>query len=79
MDWSQPIMLQRHFWVKTPQWNKPLLTKNNLLYVPDFHNNKGPAIDVDTKLRLIHLHSADSNYCHEREYKKYLGSQKMKA
>lgn len=74
MDWSQPIMQQRHFWVKTNMWNKPLLTKNNLLYVPGFHNNKGPTIEIDTNLRLIHLHSADSNYCHQREYKKYLGS-----
>lgn len=78
MDWSKDVLSQRHFWVPNSGYNKPILSKVPIHYSPGFHQNiEPPKIQIDSHLRLIHLHSADYNTCYQRGFAKFNKSNTM--
>ena len=76
LDWSLPLLQQRHFSARSKPHDKPLLTKVPLNYVPGFHDvtSFAAANFTDPDLILAHMHSIDSDYCLYRESSKHKGA-----
>ncbi len=89
IDVTKPIIKQRNYWYQDDNFSKPLLTKIPLRYVHGFHyahtrtsyttGNRLYAYEhpniVDRNIYMFHLHSFDYEFCTQREYNKFKGSQ----
>lgn len=58
VDLRRRIMAQRRYWVRNPEYDKPLITRVPLTYEFGFHKCEEPA-DADDDLLLLHLHTMD--------------------
>jgi reversibly glycosylated polypeptide/UDP-arabinopyranose mutase len=71
LDWSAPLLTQRHYWAPQAQYNKPCLSKVPTRHKPGFHNYYVPqSVGVDNNLFLLHLRDMDFQYCTQRERRK---------
>lgn len=79
IDWSKSILSQRNFALRMVHFDKPLLSKVPLRFVPGHHHakshySKNFDIPFDNNLILVHLHYVDKDYCSVRELAKFNGS-----
>lgn len=64
LDYSQPILRQRKWWTKDFAYNKPLLVKKAITWVPGIHKELGVPDEKmntinDPDILLVHMHFAD--------------------
>jgi reversibly glycosylated polypeptide/UDP-arabinopyranose mutase len=65
-DPNLPVLQQRHQWIRTDLYDKPLLTNHVLDYEAGFHAAHNMQKIVYPGLYLIHLHFFDHEYCQAR-------------
>ena len=65
MNWSMPLLSQRHTWATNALYSKPLLTKFPLRYTPGFHktSERDRKHIFDSDLYLLHMAMSDVEYC----------------
>lgn len=63
---DRPILEQRRHWYRNPGYDKPLLARAPMSWVPGFHARGDGRRNPDPSLRLIHLHRMDYAICLDR-------------
>ena len=63
---DRPILAQRRHWYRNPGYDKPLLARVPISWVPGFHTRTDNRRNPDPSLRLIHLHRMDYSICLDR-------------
>ena len=73
INWNEPIMQQRKYFVRQPKYDKCLLTTTGIRYKPGFHTKYLPLAEIkmDEDILLIHLKEFDHDFCFSREYQKF--------
>ncbi len=66
LDFSRPIMSQRHYWFANSLYDKAAITTVPLEWRAGFHGRSDFRYNPDPDLRLIHLHRMDYDVCMER-------------
>jgi hypothetical protein len=68
LDWSRPLLAQRHWWYHSRTYSKPLLTSVPVDWEPGFHRVRGSAVNtISDDLILLHLHKIDYASAKERQ------------
>lgn len=58
-DRGRQVLAQRGSWFRNPGYDKPLIARVPLRWLPGFHHREDGEIKRDPDLRLIHLHRLD--------------------
>jgi hypothetical protein len=66
LDWSRPILEQRHYWFHNWAYSKPILATEPCDWFPGFHARRDGEYNPDDRLYLLHLHRMDFDYCLRR-------------
>ena len=66
LDLGRPILAQRSRWFANDGYDKPVLSRTPLEWVPGFHGRSDGSFNPDPDLRLIHLHRMDYEICRQR-------------
>ena len=68
LRFDEPVLRQRRFWHRSPQWySKRLLGRVPLSWNIGFHQEFNlPSVEPDPHLYLAHLHRVDYDYCLKR-------------
>ena len=81
LDWKKPVLEQRRYGLRNFFFDKPLLSKIPLAYIPGhhgaashLHGNTLDNLKPDSDLVMLHLHYVDKDFCIERELGKYNAS-----
>lgn len=65
-------MAIRNYWISTPKYSKPILSRRPARHKAGFHGYYLPhQADVDGDLKLVHLKEFDRTICMERELYKF--------
>ncbi len=60
LDWSKPLLAQRHWWYYSDNYSKPILSRKVLNWRLGMHSlNEGGEKRISDELILIHLHKID--------------------
>jgi len=70
IDLGRPLLRQRKYWYPCLHWNKPLISRIPLNWIPGFHKTRDLEIAVTEDLLLIHLNRID----HDIRYAKQLAA-----
>jgi hypothetical protein len=65
-DPSRPVLEQRHWWFVSGIYNKPSVATVPMDWKLGFHVHSSGRLNLDWRLRLIHLHRLDYRMCLER-------------
>jgi hypothetical protein len=64
LRFDEPVLCQRRFWHRSPQYSKRLLSRVPLTWNVGFHQEFSvPDAPPDPGLLLVHLHRVDYDYC----------------
>jgi len=65
INWETPLLRQRKYWLRDDRYDKPLLSKTPVKWVPGFHRCDSPSFHNNT-MTLIHLRKIDYNFLKAR-------------
>ncbi|MBI3316634.1 MAG: glycosyltransferase family 2 protein [Candidatus Omnitrophica bacterium] len=63
LDLRRPLLEQRSYWYPDKMYDKPLLARKPLDWMPGFHEAKNASGVRDPDLWLLHLHKMDFDIC----------------
>ncbi|MCM8776432.1 MAG: hypothetical protein NC930_08840 [Candidatus Omnitrophica bacterium] len=66
IDLTCSILSQRKYWWMRRHWNKPLLSRVPLNWIPGFHRASN-CFEIDPELLLVHLHRFDFGLTYQRK------------